>query len=135
MFTLHNIFCPQIASYFFDHTQIQSTCSALYSEYYKLGLDKIASNSGSIKVVLNLIYGIKFLQEHHLIHRDIKPDNIRITNQYFPKIIDFGSGTSIFSENEEEMNLKKKIFGEGLKSTNGYYVQYYGLSSKLRSLY
>jgi serine/threonine protein kinase len=57
-----------------------------------------------------LINGLKFLREHNLIHRDIKPKNILLTNENkILKIADFG-----FAKVIKESLMKEKICGSPL---------------------
>lgn len=41
--------------------------------------------------MLDLIEGIECLSDNKILHRDIKPGNIRLTKKFKVKIIDFGS--------------------------------------------
>jgi eukaryotic-like serine/threonine-protein kinase len=44
-----------------------------------------------LKVFVKLCGGVEALNEHHLIHLGLKPDNVLTTQQRCPKIIDFGA--------------------------------------------
>lgn len=52
--------------------------------------DYYNSESQLIKLLRQLITGLKILWSKNIVHRDIKPDNILITKDHFPKIIDLG---------------------------------------------
>lgn len=70
----------------------------IISEYISGGslTDFIRDNNGSISptilwpIFLQLLLGLKFIHNKGYAHRDIKPDNILITNDYTIKYIDFG---------------------------------------------
>ncbi|WP_372366875.1 serine/threonine protein kinase [Candidatus Uabimicrobium sp. HlEnr_7] len=44
----------------------------------------------TVKIIIQIIRGLQHAHEKKIIHRDIKPDNIIITNDKIPKITDFG---------------------------------------------
>ncbi|BBM83974.1 serine/threonine protein kinase [Candidatus Uabimicrobium amorphum] len=44
----------------------------------------------SVKIIIQIIRGLQHAHQKKIIHRDIKPDNIIITNDKVPKITDFG---------------------------------------------
>ena len=70
----------------------------IVSEYINGGslTDFIKNNNGIIpptalwSLYLQLILGLKFIHDRGYAHRDIKPDNILITEDYTIKYIDFG---------------------------------------------
>jgi len=47
-----------------------------------------------------VLTGLSFLHERHIIHRDIKASNILLTEEYGVKISDFGiAGSGLFERN------------------------------------
>lgn len=44
----------------------------------------------SLSILLNVARGVSYIHAHHLIHRDIKPGNIRLTTRGEVKLMDFG---------------------------------------------
>ena len=63
------------------------------------------------KIVRSIALGIKFLHDHDIIHRDIKPGNIFIDENCVVKIGDFGSARispQQKKESEEQKEKKKK---------------------------
>ncbi|NUM36158.1 MAG: protein kinase [Candidatus Brocadiae bacterium] len=42
------------------------------------------------EIILGIAKALKYLEAHHLVHRDVKPANIIITKDGIPKLMDFG---------------------------------------------
>ena len=66
--------------------------------------DEIAPNPSESKVpqiCLSLIKGLTYLHEHHIAHRDIKPDNLLLNENFCLKIIDFDIAMRVEDEDEE----------------------------------
>jgi len=65
----------------------------IISDYLTENPDKLED------VFLQAIEGFRYLEENNILHRDIRPENILISNNGTVKIIDFGFGKSIAFEN------------------------------------
>jgi len=53
------------------------------------------------EVCLGLINGLAYLHEHRIAHRDIKPDNLVLDQNFCLKIIDFDTAMRVEDEDEE----------------------------------
>lgn len=56
-------------------------------------------------IILSLAKSLKNIHSHDFIHRDIKPDNIMITNDGKPVLLDFGSAKDYTEENDGSTKL------------------------------
>ena len=59
------------------------------------------SDSKVSQICLGLIKGVAYLHEHLIAHRDIKPDNLVLDNNFCLKIIDFDIAMRVEDEDEE----------------------------------
>ena len=70
------------------------------SEYLKENPDKLED------VFLQTIEGFRYLEENNILHRDIRPENILISNDGLVKIIDFGFGKFVdFDSQNKSISL------------------------------
>lgn len=51
------------------------------------------------------IYGFTYLENQNILHRDIRPQNLMVTEDGVVKIIDFGFGKQIFDSNDFEKSI------------------------------
>ena len=63
-------------------------------------------------IMMTLAYALSKVHELHIIHRDVKPNNVMLTSNLFPILIDFGISRLI---GEEEISENKTYIG-----TNAY---------------
>ncbi|KAK8835133.1 hypothetical protein M9Y10_025495 [Tritrichomonas musculus] len=56
-------------------------------------------------ILVGIARGMMHLHEHHVIHRDLKPDNILLDERFYPLITDFG--LSKFTETDNSINQSK----------------------------
>lgn len=55
------------------------------------------------KIVLGLAEGLQYLHSYHVIHRDIKPTNILLDDNYEPMLTDFGFSRFIDQDSSDKM--------------------------------
>ena len=67
------------------------------------------------KIVRSIALGIKFLHDHDIIHRDIKPGNIFIDENCVVKIGDFGSARISPQQKKENEEIEEKKKGGASK--------------------
>lgn len=73
--------------------------------------DGYPSNYNTIRqiILVGIARGMMFLHGHHIMHRDLKPDNVLLDDFYRPKITDFGY--SKFYDSQE--SIENSITGIG----------------------
>jgi serine/threonine protein kinase len=72
---------------------------------------KLSTKEAS-NLIMQIGTGLSKAHEHSIIHQDIKPENIVITEDHIPKIVDFGVARLLHSDEAEQ---KRKTMG-----TDGY---------------
>lgn len=53
------------------------------------------TSTEKVKIIIDIAFGLKFLHEEKIMHRNLKPENIMITKKYHAKIGDFAWANSI----------------------------------------
>ena len=85
--------CSSINSYYCPEAEDIDSIKYLYSDYHPKKIDSCPERASCLlKILQTLLEGIVHLRDRSLSHRDLKPDNILLSNDYVSKIIDFGSG-------------------------------------------
>lgn len=88
------------------------------NEYLFENPDKIAD------IFLQTIDGFRYLEENNILHRDIRPENILISNGGTTKIIDFGFGKNIdFGDPNKSISLNWRYATPNEFSANIYDVK------------
>jgi serine/threonine-protein kinase len=97
---LYKINHPNIVRVFNYYLYPEQTTGFIIMEYID-GLDVenyIIANPDSINdIFVQTINGFKYLEERNILHRDIRPSNILVSNDGTVKIIDFGFGKNVES--------------------------------------
>lgn len=55
-------------------------------------------------IICQLCDGLEHAHQQGIIHRDVKPSNIMVTNDGHPKLVDFGLGRNMFRPDSEDSN-------------------------------
>lgn len=72
---------------------------ALYDSY----LVRRKGNAMRFKIVLGLAEGLQYLHSYHVIHRDVKPTNILLDDNFEPLLTDFGFSRFIDEDSGNNM--------------------------------
>lgn len=73
-----------------------------FKEYLKERRGRIPSEE-VVDITLHVLAALEEIHSHHIIHRDISPDNIFLCSNHRVKVIDFGAAR--FSSGEESSNF------------------------------
>ena len=89
-----------------DSFQVQSRTWAILpkmatvKDYILTAPDELSEHI--VQICWGLIKGLAYLHEHHIAHRDIKPDNLLVRKEDFClKVIDFDTAIKVKDEDEE----------------------------------
>ncbi|MDR2660083.1 MAG: protein kinase family protein [Spirochaetaceae bacterium] len=97
---MHKLFHKNIVRVFNYHLFPESTTGYILMDYID-GTDietYISENPEDINNIFNqAIEGFLYLESNNILHRDIRPKNLMITNDKVLKIIDFGFGKRIMN--------------------------------------
>ncbi|WP_316801463.1 protein kinase family protein [Pedobacter frigidisoli] len=68
--------------------------------------DYLANNPHQIdQVFVQVISGFRHLEEHKILHRDIRPENIMVSKDGYVKIIDFGFGKKVLFDEDFDKSI------------------------------
>ncbi len=73
--------------------------------------EKALSNQRAFEIILQVAFALFHLHSHGIIHRDVKPENILITETGEIKVIDFGIAQLQKEGGAERFTQKKRIMG------------------------
>lgn len=74
-------------------------------DYIKTACNKGFSENISCKIFSKIVYAVKYLHSKNITHCDIKPENILLDNNFFPKLIDFGFSKHFLTKDEKLYNF------------------------------
>ena len=91
-------------------------------DYQKLNKNDPIKEEIVTKIFIQNLKSLKCIHDCQIIHRDIKPDNILITNKFEVKITDFGIAT--FQRENENINYGDDniLFGNNTRTGRADYV-------------
>lgn len=105
---LHLLYHKNIVRVFNYYLYPESYLGYILMEYID-GTDIISYIKEYPENINNIFYqvidGFKYLEEHEILHRDIRPYNIMVTNNGIVKIIDFGFGKKIHFEQDFDKSI------------------------------
>ena len=65
----------------------------------------------ALQIILQVAYALCHLHSYGVIHRDVKPENILITEKGEVKVIDFGIAQLFEEQKQEKPSFKKRLIG------------------------
>ena len=72
--------------------------------------EKLLTSTQKVEIIIDIAFGMKFLHENqHIVHRNLKPENILITKKYHAKIGDLAWADEIIDE--ADFALSQKLEG------------------------
>lgn len=119
----------------------ENNTSYMVMEYIKgESLQKAVENRGrlpyteAVNYIAQIADAVEYIHKRHILHRDIKPDNIMLTASYKAILIDFGSAREF---EEDKTQIHTSMFTNGYappeqyasKSRKGSYTDIYALGA------
>lgn len=115
-------FCPYLLSFYDAYADFKSSRLCLVYEYMDGGSLEDLVRAGGFRdedfladVSYNVLRGLHYLHERHMIHRDIKPGNLLISSDGFVKIGDFGLAVSLDAAQDQVQGTQRYIAPERLE--------------------
>lgn len=81
------------------------------------------SEDDVVGYLVQIVQGVEYLHNRRILHLDLKPDNIMVTNLNAIKIVDFGSAQTF-----NPLSLKQQESGPGM-------LEYMGKDQEMQALY
>lgn len=81
------------------------------------------SEDDVVGYLVQIVQGVEYLHNRRILHLDLKPDNIMVTNLNAIKIVDFGSAQTF-----NPLSLKQQESGPGT-------LEYMGKDQEMQALY
>ncbi len=102
---LHTIYHKNIVRVFNYYLYPEQKTGYILMEYINgININQyLTDNPDKIEdIFIQTIEGFRYLEENNILHRDIRPENILISNEGITKIIDFGFGKFVNFENQDK---------------------------------
>ena len=94
------------------------TLKKFCDEYQNSGL-QLRLFKALIAVIADIAEGLRYMHEKGVIHRDVKPENILITAELQPKLIDIGLACTVLKGKDEKVE-KCDVLGTKISCCKGY---------------
>ncbi|MBF0555263.1 MAG: protein kinase [Nitrospirae bacterium] len=91
----------------------ENNTAYIVMDYYDgISLDEYLTQQGgniseddALSIMLPILDGLKIVHENKVLHRDIKPQNIFVTNEGTPILLDFGTARFAMSEKSQSLTV------------------------------
>ncbi len=113
--SMKNQFIVELQDILYDNTNPQFDTIFLVFEYAPSDLRKIIKSAMFLQMldlqylIYHILCGLKYIHSCAVLHRDLKPGNILLDNNYRIKICDFGLARSVSIGDGEDSNNQIKV--------------------------